>query len=445
VTATIRFRITALATLVVLFVLIAAGMALVAVNERFLTENLDESLDQEVAALAAQVEHDELPATLTGLGDDDTIAQVVADGTPVAASANVAGRGPVAGSPADAGTTRRNVSALTEGSGEMRLVSRRVDGPDGPTVIHVAGTLDDIDESTRALSTTLLLGTPPLVLLLGAVIWLLVGRTLRPVEAIRAQVAGIGGGGLHQRVPERGTRDEIDRLANTMNDMLDRLDAAAQRQDRFVADASHELRSPLTRIRSELEVDLAHPDRADLVQTHRSVLEEAVSLQRLVEDLLQLARRDAEGAGAAREDPVDLDDIVLRLARRWRAADRVEIDTSGVGAAQVVGDADALTRAVGNLVDNAVRHAASSVALTSGERDGVAVVTVTDDGPGIPPAEQDRVFERFARVDAARSAAGGTGLGLAIAREIVEQHGGSLTVDGEHHPGARFVLTVPLA
>jgi len=445
VTATIRFRITAIATLVVLVVLVGAGLALVAVNGRFLTENLDEALDQEVDALTTQVERDELPAMLTGLGDDDTVAQVVVEGTVVAASANVAGRRSVAPTPRDGGTTVRTVSALAADSSEMRLVSRRFDGPDGTTVIHVAGTLDDIDESTGALTTTLLLASPPLVLLLGAVIWLLVGRTLRPVEAIRAQVAGIGAGGLHHRVLEPGTGDEIDRLAHTMNDMLDRLNAAARRQERFVADASHELRSPLTRIRAELEVDLAHPEQADLIRTHRSVLDEAMSLQRLVEDLLHLARRDAEGPGAARQDPVDLDDIVLRLARRWRAADRVEIDTSGVGAAQVIGDADALARAVGNLVDNAVRHAASAVTLTSAERDGVAVVSVADDGPGIPTADQERVFERFARVDAARSPGSGTGLGLAIAREIAEQHGGSVTLDPAHHPGVRMVLSVPLA
>ncbi len=285
-----------------------------------------------------------------------------------------------------------------------------------------------------------------MAVLLAVLIWWLVGHTLRPVEAIRAEVADIGGSDLHRRVPVPSGDDEIARLARTMNTMLERVDDAAQAQARFVADASHELRSPLTRIRSELEVDLAHTDRSDLAATHRSVLQETVGLQHLVEDLLLLARTGAGAATATSASAVDLDDIVVSLARRLRADGQVAVDITDVTAVQVRGHAAALTRAVGNLADNAARHATDTVTLTLGERDHSAVLAVSDDGPGIPPEDRERVFERFTRLDEARAAHdGGAGLGLAIARDIVERHGGTLAVDPDHHPGARLVVTLPLA
>jgi signal transduction histidine kinase len=217
-----------------------------------------------------------------------------------------------------------------------------------------------------------------------------------------------------------------------------------------VADASHELRSPLARIRAELEVDLAAVDgtsngAVDLAATHRSVLEETAGLERLVADLLHLARSDA-GAAAVRHEPLDLDDVVLGHARRLRAEGRVRVDSSGVGPAQVHGDAGQLSRAVGNLADNAARHAAGTVTFTLHERDGRAVLAVADDGEGIPPTDRERVFERFARIDDARApGTGGAGLGLAIARDVVGRHGGTIAVDPAHAPGARFVVTLPLA
>jgi signal transduction histidine kinase len=197
-------------------------------------------------------------------------------------------------------------------------------------------------------------------------------------------------------------------------------------------------------LRSEREVDAAHPEVADLVATHRSVLEETIALQRLVDDLLLLARGDA-GAVTGRREAVDLDDIVLRHADRLRAEGRIDVDVTGVSAAQVIGDADQLSRAMRNLVDNAARHAQSTVAFTVAENHRVATLTVTDDGPGIPVALHERVFERFVRLDEARRAGdGNTGLGLAITRDIVEQHGGRITIDADHTSGTRFVIVLPV-
>jgi signal transduction histidine kinase len=447
VTGTVRFRVTALATLALVAVLAVTGVLLVLTQKRMLTNNLREAIDDRAGQIQRQVEDGTVPATLSVVGDDDDLAQVVAPpDRVVAATTNVAGRPPVADPPPD-GTrqTVRTIGHFFIDDEPFLLLARRVDGADGPAVIYVAAALDDIRESTDALATSLTVAVPLVALLLAALVWWLVGRTLRPVEAMRAEVADIGGADLDRRVPEPPTDDEIARLARTMNGMLDRVEDAARRQQRFVADASHELRSPLTRIRSEIEVDLAHPDTADQTATHRSVRDEAIGLQRLVDDLLHLARSDA-GAVTHRLEDVDLDDVVLRLARRMAADGRVTVDTSGVTGAQVRGDGDQLARAIGNLTENAVRHAAGSVTLTLAEQDGSAVLSVADDGPGIPPAEQVRVFDRFARLDDARhSVTGGTGLGLSIARDIVERHGGTLRIDPDHSPGARFVVTLPVA
>jgi signal transduction histidine kinase len=294
----------------------------------------------------------------------------------------------------------RTVHGLPHDGDDFLVHSEVVEG--GLTV-HVAANLDDIDESAAALRGALLVVVPLAAAALAAVLWVLVGRLLR------------------------------------------RAAAADARQRSFVADASHELRNPLTRIRTELEVDLAHPDRARPMATHRVVLDEAIGMQRLVDDLLQLARLD-EGSSRRPASTVDLDGIVDRIAVDLRAAGQVDVDTAGVGAAQVRGDPDQLRRLVANLADNAARHAATTVRFEVSSADGRAVVAIADDGAGIPPAERERVFERFARVDSARSAtAGGTGLGLAIAREIALAHGGRIEVDPAHSPGARLVVTLPLS
>ncbi len=275
---------------------------------------------------------------------------------------------------------------------------------------------------------------------------MLVGRTLRPVERIRAEVAEIGGSDLHRRVPVPAADDEVGRLATTMNDMLARVEEGQQRQRRFVADASHELRGPLTRMRTELEVDLEHPATADAEATHRSVLEEVVGLQQLVDDLLMLARSDGGIGDVADAGSVDLAELAGAVVSRANGRSGVVVELAGVAAAPAVGRPGELQRAIGNLLDNAVRHAASTVRVMVSRNGDTVSVAVEDDGEGIPAADRDRVFERFARVDAARAAGdGGAGLGLSIAREIVVRHGGTLIVDAAYENGARFVITLPAA
>jgi signal transduction histidine kinase len=434
---TVRARITLVATLVVAVVLAVAGIGLVVQQRRALTEALDESLQTRAAELESLASRTgTVPAPITGLGDDDAMAQVVVDGEVVASSGNLRDQGPIL--PSVEGEGMRTVDGMPHEDEAFRIAVAR----EGDAVAVVGSPLDDVDDSVTALLASLVVTVPLVVGALALVLWWVVGRALRPVEAIRAEVAAIGAHDLERRVPIPSGDDEIARLGRTMNEMLERVDHATQRQRRFVADASHELRSPLTRIRTELEVDLAHPDQADPFATHASVLEEAIGLQRLADDLLLIARVDERGGGIA-VLPVDLDDVVVRVARRLRADDRVQVDLSAVSAGRVLGDRDLLVRMVGNLADNAVRHARSVVRFSLVADGEQVVLSVEDDGPGIPEEERDRVFERFARVDVARSAdGGGTGLGLAIARDVAASHGGRLVLDPAA-PGARFVLTLP--
>jgi signal transduction histidine kinase len=443
---TVRFRVTALATLLTAAVLVVGAVLLVNEQQSQLTENLDDRLRQRANDVSALVRNEDLPDQLAGDTDEDLASQVVdQDGDVVVQSSIIKSDRPIATLPPDESSELRTFERVPVDDGPFRVLSRRVRAQGDDLVINVAGSLDDIHESTTSLESALRVAIPIVIVVFAALIWWLVGRTLRPVEAIRAEVARIGGKDLDHRVPQPPGENEIARLARTMNEMLDRLEDATRRQERFVADASHELRSPLTRIRSELEVDVAHPDRADLRETQRSLLEETVELQRLVDDLLYLAQTDA-GAGVDVMTPVDLDDVVLRQARRLREDGRINVDISGVSAAQIEGDADQLNRAIRNLAENASRHARSQVAFTLAETGHTATLTVSDDGPGIPPDQRERVFERFTRLDESRTKdEGGTGLGLAITRDIIERHGGSIAIDPAHSPGTQFVITLPFA
>ncbi len=453
VTSTVRFRITALATVAVAAVLVVTAVGLVVVQRRALTSSLDETLAAEADAVAARIDEGGDPAAIRldePTIDDDAVAQVVVDGAVVATTDSDVSQ-PLAATPGGSSGTS-TAESVPDADGAFRVASQRVDGGGrggGTTVVHVAAPLDDVDESTGLLARSLALAVPAVTALFAALVWALAGRTLRPVEAIRREVAQIRATDLRRRVPVPPGDDEVARLARTMNAMLDRVEDASDRQRRFVGDASHELRTPLARMRSEIEVDLAHPDRADLLATHHSVLDEAVGMQRLVDDLLLLARADGTGdaaTDAAGDATARLDLVVAGEVSQARAHAPVAIEAAGLTPVTVVADPTELRRVAANLLDNGTRHARSHVVVAVESAGDTAELTVTDDGPGIPEDQADRIFERFARLDDARSAAdGGAGLGLAIAREIAERHGGTLTVDPTHRDGARFVLRLPVA
>jgi signal transduction histidine kinase len=434
----LRFRVTALAALAVLGVLTAAAIGLTLTHRAFLTSSLDETLGDRADVVVERLRAGQ-PVVSADLPTDDVVVQVVGrDGTVLAASRDLPARRIWSDTP------RR--TTVTDGTMPNTGTDARVLAvPVGDASVYVAGTLEDVEASTTALMRSLLVAVPAASLLLAGLVWWLVGRVLRPVEAIRAEVDRISAGDLDRRVPEPPTSDEIARLAQTMNAMLARLADAADRQRRFVADAAHELRSPLARMRAETEVDAAHPETADPTATAAAVLAETRTLQRLVDDLLLLARGDAGALDLQHCATVDLDEVVHRGVAAFRAAGERRLDVGPVTPVQVDGDADQLQRVVGNLLDNAVRHARDRILVTLREvPGGEAELVVADDGPGVPPADRERVFERFTRLDEARSARdGGAGLGLAIAREIAQRHGGSVAIDPDAAPGARFVLRLP--
>jgi signal transduction histidine kinase len=300
------------------------------------------------------------------------------------------------------------------------------------------------DESTLATVAALLAIAVPVVIgLVAMVTWWVVGRALAPVSRIRAEVDGITGDRLDVRVVVPPSGDEIAALAGTMNRMLDRLDDSATAQRRFVADASHELRSPLATIRQHAELARAHPDATSIDDLAAVVHEEGLRMQELVDAMLLLARL-AEHAPPRRR-PVDLDDLALAEAGRLRAAG-VTVVATDIQAARVLGDERLLGRLIRNLADNAARHARGTVSISVGEHRGEALLTIDDDGSGVPAADRERIFERFVRLDEARTRdAGGSGLGLAIVRAIAQAEGGSVRVEDSPLGGARFVVTLPAA
>ncbi|GAA4239534.1 hypothetical protein GCM10022254_60030 [Actinomadura meridiana] len=287
-----------------------------------------------------------------------------------------------------------------------------------------------------ALATGVLL----LALLAAWITWRVVGRTLGPVEAIRAQLAEISATDLSRRVPEPPGQDEIAELARTANATLDRLESAVGRQRQFASDASHELRTPIAGLRANLEDASMHPEDNDLRAVVGSALRDTDRLESIVTDLLLLARIGTGGRNA--QEPIDLAELAGNEIRR-RTFTR-KVNTHFSRHVMVRGVRMQLVRLLGNLLDNAERYADSSITVEVTRKDGHALLTITDDGAGIAPGDRERVFERFTRLDTARSRdAGGTGLGLAIAREIAQAHGGTLRVE-PHSPGARFVLRLPL-
>ena len=304
----------------------------------------------------------------------------------------------------------------------------------------------DVLKGMHLLRSVLLVLFPLLVLILALVFWRAIGATLRPVESLRRGAEEITGASRSGRLPVPAGSDEIHSLAVTLNGMLDRLEAARTRQREFVADAAHELRSPLTNMRTQLEVAQHLGSSAD-PELVNDLLTDTKRLARLVDDLLLLARTD-DSAEIARPVPVDLTALLQDAAARYPNV-AVSLPEDPLWTS---GDPDALLRIITNLLDNAVRHAASSVSLsassvssTSSSGGGRILVTVTDDGPGIPAGDRERVFERFTRLDDARARDdGGSGLGLAIVRELVRRHGGRVRLLDAPSGGPGLLVEVDL-
>jgi signal transduction histidine kinase len=330
---------------------------------------------------------------------------------------------------------------------EVTLVAYNVgasgpDANDAKATVYVLVSPLDAEAAVAPVDHWLRRGLPVAVLFVAAVAWWAAGRALRPVDRMRAELARITAMDMSSRVPQPRTGDEIARLAETMNATLDRLADAAERQRRFVADAAHELRSPLAGLRNTVEVAAAHGDAADPAALHTAV----ERLQRLTDDLLLLARLEQTAPPTGR--PVDIAAIAAELVgeRGYRVPPDERFTVAAGEPALVIGREEELARLLRNLLDNASRYARNRVDVSVAKSEpGLVRVEVRDDGPGIPAADRERIFERFARVDEARDRGhGGAGLGLAIARDIAVRHGGRVYV-ADSASGACFVAVLPRA
>jgi signal transduction histidine kinase len=324
------------------------------------------------------------------------------------------------------------------------VAAQNVDTPTGRYTLMVGASSAGIESATAAVGVGLMAAAPIVVVGAAVATYLLVRRSLRSVEAIRARVADISASDLTQRVPVPNHRDEISALAMTMNEMLARIESGQLAQRRFVGDASHELRSPLATIISALEVGVAHPELLDEELANTALLPEAHRMRALVEDLLLLARAD-EHALTLRHADIDLDDLVATEIARLRrdTGQRIECDLTPT---RVAGDAGALSRVLRNVLDNAARHAASLIEVTLQPDAGQAQLRIADDGPGIPTGDRLRVFERFVRLDTGRArSGGGTGLGLAIVAEIIAAHRGNVRITDRVGGGTAVIVQLPLA
>jgi signal transduction histidine kinase len=422
--------------------LAGAGVALVVLQERSVRASVEEVVRARAVAAADRLLTGESPtAAVSAESSGFAVLQVIdANGSVLAASPQLIGVPPLPAGQVDPPDVAGQPDQPLVEDEPLLVVAQPAHTAAGLRVVLAGGSLVAARRSTQTVTELALIGVPLLALIAGAVTYAFSGAALRPVEAMRAQVAGLTDGDLSRRVPEPYARDEVGRLARTMNSMLERLEAAKDAQRRFVADASHELRSPLATITARLELGERRGPAPEDVAVMTS---EASRMTRIIEDLLLLARADERGLLSRRAD-VDLDDLVEGEAARLHGADQLQVRVQTVPV-RVTGDRAQLSRALRNLVDNAVRHATGQVWLRLWAEGKEAVIEVVDDGPGVPAEQRLRVFERFVRLDEARDReAGGAGLGLAIVAQVVAAHGGSVEALPAGDRGALLRVLLPL-
>jgi signal transduction histidine kinase len=425
-------------------VLLIASVAGILVQRQSLTSSTTMVAREHATAVAGRIADGASPDVATQAGGGEDLVQVVRGSHVVAASAPLTGADPLAGSAQGASTVRSGV--VPGESDRFVVVTASVPG-DSAVYVAVARSLESVDNAAASTTWLLVAGSALVVLMVGALTWVLTGRALRPVDDMRRKAAQITQANLSTRLPSPDTGDEVERLATTLNSLLDRLERAVLTQRQFVADASHELRSPMASLRVILET--AHLEECPAAVSgyeggyETDALRELSRLEDLVADLLLLARSEAR---PRRRAPVDLTAEVATVAA---LPGRLPVEVRARGHAWVDGDRYALSRVVRNLLDNAQRHARSQVDVVietyEGPDDysGGVRLMVGDDGTGIPESDRERVFGRFVRLDESRTRDdGGSGLGLAIVRQIVVDHGGAVTVE-DGAPGAVFIVDLP--
>jgi two-component system, OmpR family, sensor kinase len=443
----IRVRLTLAFALAMAVVLAATGAFLYFRLGSSLDETIDEGLQARAAELAPFVA--ENGSSLAGSGDE-TFAQVVGPGNRVVDATSQVGRQPLLTSEERARATQEGLflerDEVAGIEGQARLLATTLDSGTG-LVLVVGASLEERDEALGDLLGELFIVGPVALVLASLLGYGLGTAALRPVEAMRAEASEISAAEPGRRLPVPAARDEVGRLALTLNDMLERLELALERERSFVANASHELRTPLALLKAELDLALRRPRTlAELEDAVRSAAGETDRLARLAEDLLVLARSDQEQL-QLRRDSVSAREVMDRVAERFaphaEAAGR-RIDVDAPHELRLDADVLRLEQALGNVVDNALRHGGGAIRLSAVGRDGSVELHVVDAGPGFPPHFLPRAFERFSRADEARTG-GGAGLGLAIAAVIAQAHDGSVHAANRDGAGADVWLTLPTA
>lgn len=449
-TGSVRVRTTVAATLIVAITLGVGSTILISRFRASLDRNRRDAAEARAADIASLAGSGRLPPVLVLPNQDASYAQVVdSAGRVLAASANIAGGGPL-GPPVPAAekvVVRRLLRSPVDDDSSTMLLGLSGGSANGPFTVFTGYSLVGNEFAVHDIKLGLFIGLPLLLLVVAGTTWAITGRALRPIEAIRSEASEITSVGLHRRLPEPAGGDEVARLAVTMNAMLDRLEASHDQQRAFVADASHELRSPLASLRAQLEIGLAGGEATDWKATVTGALSEEARIEAMVRDLLLLARLDRRPeVGAVPTDPmIDLADIAGADVTSRPPSPRVDRRCDLDEPAMVRMPKDLARRLVANLVDNAQRHADSQVLVSVATGAGWVRLVVQDDGPGVPPADRERVFERFTRLDQARAAEdGGVGLGLAIVKDIVTRHGGTVQF-ADCPKGARVEVNLPLA
>jgi signal transduction histidine kinase len=436
----VRARATLVSVVVVGAVLLLGLFVLADRTESRLKDSIVSATETRVIDVAALAAAGGLGADVVTLSSNQLI-QVVEQGVVVAASPGLQGIAPLAAIDVAPGITERievaeavfeaveEQARFIEDESPYVVLAGGYQTPAGRGVVLVASSLSPAEAAVNTLRPMLWIGFPITLAAVGATVWFLTGWALRPVEAMREEADAISAAALSRRLPAPESQDEVRRLADTLNRMLDRLEAASISQRQFVSDASHELKTPLATMRTMIEVAQDDPDFDSWSDLLAGLKREDERIEGLVTDLLTLARYDEGAVGGSREE-VDIDQVLGRVADRTaRAAPDVVVDSSGIEPARVLGNAAALERLFWNLSLNAARYGNSRVALSCHKEDGKVVARVVDDGPGIVAVDHDRVFERFVRLDEARGRdAGGTGLGLPVARAVARSHGGDVRI-----------------
>jgi signal transduction histidine kinase len=454
----LRARVTLIAALGLLVALIAGDLLLLNTLRLSLTRSVDDTARSGATEVAALIDAGRLPVPVPVAAGTVTIQVLGPSGRIINVSADADRLVPMVPPPQAAALANGDSAILVHGApfdmpSLLRVAVVRADGGD---LVIAAVPYSSAADSLQVVARGLTFGRPVLVIVVGGATWLAVGSTLRPIDRIRRGAARVTGTGVPADLPVPEARDEVRSLALTLNDMLSRLTSAQQRQRSLVSDTAHELRSPIASIRAQLEVALDHPAGQDWASTARDVLADTLRLSRLTEDLLLLARLDEQadqGDMGRHGEPLDLGELACAVVARY-ADSPVSVTAVTAEAAEmapVAGNRDRLDRMLVNLIDNAVRYAKSSVTVSVSRTGSWVELAVTDDGPGIPEADRERAFDRFARLDDARTRcdddAGGAGLGLAIVRATAQSHAGTAHLESapDGASGLRAAVRLPAA